>query len=182
MSKTTSSSAKFHRTRDQRGALLKSLSESLIINGSIETTVPKAKAVARYTERLIGLSLRGKGSLSTRRQIISRLPSAETAHRLIDEVAPKFSGRPGGYTRVKRTISRSGDGAQLARVSFVEEVKTKKTAQPESPKIAKDGSQKTQVDAKPQASAKSEQNTKVVASKRSGQAQVSKRTGIRGNR
>jgi len=112
---------KFHRERDQREALLKSLAESLIIHESIETTLPKAKAVVPYVEKLITKAK--KGDLHNRRQIIAALQQVSTAHKLVDEIAPKLGGRNSGYFRIKRTSLRRGDNAELARVSFVDDLK-----------------------------------------------------------
>jgi large subunit ribosomal protein L17 len=112
---------KFHRERDQREALVKGLAESLIIHESIETTLPKAKAVVPYVERLITKAK--KGGLHNRRQVISSLQQVSTAHKLVDEIAPKLGGRDSGHLRVKRTTNRRGDNAEMARVSFVDDLK-----------------------------------------------------------
>jgi large subunit ribosomal protein L17 len=77
---------KFGRERDQREALVKSLAEALIINGSIVTTLPKAKTVVPYVERLITKAK--KGDLHNRRQVIAGLQTLESAHKLVDELAP----------------------------------------------------------------------------------------------
>ncbi len=119
---------KFHRERDQREALIKSLAESLIKYEAIETTLPKAKAVVPYVERLITKAK--KGDLHNRRQIISSLHTVETAHKLVDEIAPKLKGRTSGHLRIERTESRRGDNAQLARVSFVDDLKEAPVAKP----------------------------------------------------
>lgn len=112
---------KFHRERDQRRALIKSLAESLVKYESIETTLPKAKEVVPYVERLITKAK--KGDLHSRRQVISSLQTVETAHKLVDDIAPKLKGRVSGHLRIKRTALRRGDNAQMARVSFVDELK-----------------------------------------------------------
>lgn len=112
---------KFHRERDQRSALIKSLAESLIKYESIETTLPKAKEVVPYVERLITKAK--KGDLHNRRQVISSLQTVESAHKLVDEIAPKLKGRVSGHLRIERTVLRRGDNAQLARVSFVDDLK-----------------------------------------------------------
>jgi large subunit ribosomal protein L17 len=112
---------KFHRERDQREALVKGLAESLIIHESIETTLPKAKAVVPYVEKLITKAK--KGDLHNRRQVISSLQTVSTAHKLVDELAPKLGGRNSGYFRIKRTTLRRGDNAEMARVSFVDDLK-----------------------------------------------------------
>jgi large subunit ribosomal protein L17 len=111
---------KLHRERDQREALIKGLADSLIKYESIETTLPKAKEVVPYVEKLITKAK--KGDLHSRRQVISSLHTIATAHKLVDEVAPKLSGRTSGHLRIERTRMRRGDNAQLARISFVDDL------------------------------------------------------------
>lgn len=112
---------KLHRERDQREALVKGLADSLIKYESIETTLPKAKEVVPYVEKLITKAK--KGDLHSRRQVISSLQTLESAHKLVDEVAPKLQGRDSGHLRIEKTRLRRGDNAQLARVSFVDDLK-----------------------------------------------------------
>lgn len=121
--------AKFHRERDQRSALIRSLVEALVLHESIETTLPKAKAVVPYVERLITKAK--KGGLHNRRQVISDLQTLEAAHKLVDEIAPKLSGRNSGHLRIERTSLRRGDNAQMAKVSFVDDLK-KEVSKPKS--------------------------------------------------
>ena len=112
---------KFHRQRDQRTALIKGLAESVIKYEKIETTLPKAKEVRPYLEKLITKAK--KGDLHNRRQVISSLSTVSSAHKLVDEIAPKLSQRNSGYLRIKRTGLRRGDNAQLAEISFVDDLK-----------------------------------------------------------
>ncbi len=112
---------KFHRERDQRNALIKGLADSLVKYETIETTLPKAKEVVPYVEKLITKAK--KGDLHNRRQIISSLQTLESAHKLVDEIAPKLKGRSSGHLRIEKTAMRRGDNAQLARVSFVDDLK-----------------------------------------------------------
>lgn len=112
---------KFHRETDQRRALMKGLADSLVKYESIETTLPKAKEVVPYVEKLITKAK--KGDLHNRRQVISDLQTVASAHKLVDEIAPKLKGRTSGHLRVVRTRVRRGDNAQLARVSFVDDLK-----------------------------------------------------------
>src|ERR1700753_1661415 len=100
---------KLHRERDQREALIKALAESLIIHESIVTTLPKAKAVVPYVEKLITKAK--KGDLHNRRQVIAALQTIQTAHKLVDEIAPKLGGRTSGHFRIVRTDNRRGDNA-----------------------------------------------------------------------
>lgn len=129
---------KFHRERDQRNALVKGLAESLVKYESIETTLPKAKEVVPYVEKLITKAK--KGDLHNRRQVISSLQTVESAHKLVDEIAPKLKGRDSGHLRVVRTRLRRGDNAELARVSFVDDLKeapvAKAVSAAEKPKAA----------------------------------------------
>ncbi len=111
---------KFGRETDQRRALIKGLATSLVEHGAIETTLPKAKEIVPYTERLITKAK--KGDLHNRRQLISGLLSLEVANKLFDEIAPKLTERNSGHLRIVRTRLRLGDNAQLARVEFVDDV------------------------------------------------------------
>lgn len=112
---------KFHRERDQRRALIKGLADSLVKYETIETTLHKAKEIVPYIEKLITKAK--KGDLHSRRQIVSSLQTVESAHKLVDEIAPKLKGRVSGHVRVTRTRVRRGDNTQLARVSFVDDLK-----------------------------------------------------------
>ena len=112
---------KLHRERDQRRALVKGLADSLVKYESIETTLPKAKELVPYVEKLITKAK--KGDLHNRRQVISKLQTVESAHKLVDEIAPKPKSRDSGHVRIEKTRARRGDNAQLARVSFVDDLK-----------------------------------------------------------
>jgi large subunit ribosomal protein L17 len=112
---------KFGRERDQRRALMKGLATSLVEHGKIETTLPKAKELVRYIEKLITKAK--KGDLHNRRQVIAKLSTQAAAYKLVDEIAPQLSGRTSGHVRVERTRVRVGDGAQLATIAFVDELK-----------------------------------------------------------
>jgi large subunit ribosomal protein L17 len=88
---------------------------------SIETTLPKAKELVPYAEKLITKAK--KGDLHNRRQVLSGLSTVTSAHKLVDEIAPKLKGRDSGHLRIEKTKLRRGDNAQLARVSFVDDLK-----------------------------------------------------------
>lgn len=113
---------KLHRERDQRRALVKGLADSLVKYESIETTLPKAKELVPYVEKLITKAK--KADLHNRRQVISGLQTLESAHKLVDEIAPKLKGRDSGHLRIEKTRTRRGDNALLARVSFVDDLKS----------------------------------------------------------
>ena len=112
---------KLGRQRDQRRALLKGLATSLVMEESIETTFPKAKELVRYIEKLITKAK--KGDLANRRAVIAGLSTQVAATKLVDQIAPQLTGRASGHVRVERTRLRVGDGAQMAIVEFVDELK-----------------------------------------------------------
>jgi large subunit ribosomal protein L17 len=126
---------KFGRERDQRAALLKGLAESLVLRESIETTLPKAKEALSYTEKLITKAK--KGGLHNRRQIIASLSTVEAANKLVDEIAPKLKNRSSGHLRLEKTTLRRGDAAQLARLSFVDDLEAKPEKKPATKPAAK---------------------------------------------
>ncbi len=112
---------KFGRERDQRRALMKGLATELVNHGKIETTLPKAKELVRYIEKLITKAK--KGDLANRRRVIAGLSTQAAANKLVDEIAPQLTARNSGHVRVERTRLRVGDGAQMATIEFVDELK-----------------------------------------------------------
>ena len=112
---------KLGRKRDQRRALLKGLATSLVMEESIETTLPKAKELVRYIEKLITKAK--KSNLANRRALIAGLSTQVAAVKLVDQIAPQLTGRTSGHVRVERTRLRVGDGAQMAVIEFVDELK-----------------------------------------------------------
>ena len=112
---------KLSRERDQRKALMVGLASSLVEHGQIETTLPKAKELRRYIEKVITKAK--QGNLAGRRQVIASLNTQMTAYRLVDDIAPLLKDRNGGYVRIQRTRLRVGDGAQMAIIEFVDELK-----------------------------------------------------------
>jgi large subunit ribosomal protein L17 len=118
---------KFHRERDQRSALIKGLADSLVIYGRIEATLPKAKEIVPYVEKLITKAKRG--DLHSRRQVISGLQTLTAAHKLVDSIAPALKARSSGYLRITRSGLRRGDNAELAVVEFVDDLSSKEEAE-----------------------------------------------------
>ena len=110
---------KFGRETDQRKALLRGLMCALILNHSITTTITKAKEMRRYTEKLITIAK--KGGLTNRRLVIARLDSIEAGNHLMDIITPAIQ-RDSGYLRIERAGFRKGDNAELATISFVDEI------------------------------------------------------------
>jgi large subunit ribosomal protein L17 len=125
---------KLHRERDQREALVKGLAESLVVHESIETTLPKAKELVPYAEKLITKAK--KGDLHNRRQVVSGLHTVASAHKLVDDIAPKLSGRTSGHLRIEKAAVRRGDNTQMARVSFVDNLHEEPAKKAVAPKAA----------------------------------------------
>ena len=111
---------KFGRERDQRTALTRGLMRSLFKYKSINTTLAKAKEIRRPAEKLITIAK--KGDLAARRLVIARLDDQETGNELIDVIAPQIK-RNSGYLRIERNGYRRGDNAEMATISFVDEIK-----------------------------------------------------------
>ena len=155
---------KFHRERDQRKALIQGLADSLVKYESIETTYHKAKEIVPYVEKLITKAK--KGDLHSRRQIIASLQTLESAHKLVDEIAPKLKGRNSGHLRVVKTRVRRGDLAQLARVSFVDDLKSAPVAKAVEAPAAK-AVAKPKTAAKPKTTAKPKPKAKAKTAKES---------------
>lgn len=110
---------------DQRKALLRSLATALIRHGQITTTKARAKAVRTEVERMITLAK--DGSLSARRRAIGYLYDKQLVHLLFDGNAEKeiasakerYASRPGGYTRIARTLRRRGDNAEMVIIELL---------------------------------------------------------------
>lgn len=111
---------KFSRERDQRKALLMQLVSNLIEHGKIETTLPKAKEIIPRIEKLITKAK--QADLAGRRQVIAGVSTLPIAYKLFDEIAPQLTKRSSGHVRLIKTGSRRGDNAEMAEVSFVDEI------------------------------------------------------------
>jgi large subunit ribosomal protein L17 len=108
---------KLGRTSSHRKALLKNLSIALITSGKIETTLPKAKELRSYFEKLITKAR--VGDSNAHRVIFSYLQDKESTKKLINEIAPEYKDRNGGYTRITKTRTRRGDAAPMAFIELV---------------------------------------------------------------
>jgi large subunit ribosomal protein L17 len=112
------SGKKLGRDSAHRKALYSNLAGALIEHGRIQTTEAKAKAVKPFAEKMITLGRRG--DLHARRQALAALRSNDVVHRLFADVAPRFSGRPGGYTRIVKLGPRQGDAAEMVYLELVD--------------------------------------------------------------
>lgn len=108
----------FGRTANQRKALLKGLVTSLFEHERIETTVAKAKEVRKIAEKIITLGI--KGDLHSKRLALSYLSNRAAMAKLFSEIAPRLSGRNGGYLRIVQTRNRVNDSAPMAVLEFVD--------------------------------------------------------------
>jgi large subunit ribosomal protein L17 len=139
---------KLGRVTEHRIAMLRNQATALIRHERIETTIPKAKELRPFVERLITIAKRGVASgdangkaLHARRLVASEIVDKAVVSKLFDEVAPRFAERPGGYTRILRVGFRRGDSAEVAHVELVGSEYNPKAAQEaeqkEAPKKAK---------------------------------------------
>ncbi len=112
-----SSGRKLSRSSSHRTALARSQATALLRHGRIKTTLAKAKNLQPYVEKLI-TTARG-GDLHARRLIAREIHDREVQRKLMDEVAPAFKERPGGYTRILKLVNRRGDGVQEALIELV---------------------------------------------------------------
>ena len=108
---------KLGRTASHRRATLRNMATALINHHQIKTTLGKAKAARSYVEKLITTGK--KDSVHARRQAFKLLQNRTLVKKLFDEIAPSFSDRNGGYTRVVKLGSRTGDGAEMAVLQLV---------------------------------------------------------------
>jgi large subunit ribosomal protein L17 len=117
---------KLGRVTEHRLALLRNQATALLRHERIETTVPKAKELRPFVERLITIAKRGVASgdangkaLHARRLVAAEVADKAVVSKLFDTIAPRFSERPGGYTRILRIGIRRGDAAEVAQIELV---------------------------------------------------------------
>lgn len=105
------------RSPSHRKALLRNMATSLFRHERITTTTARAKELRPYAERLITLARRG--DLHARRRVARRIADREVLGKLFDDIGPRYSERPGGYTRILKLGSRRGDAADMALIELV---------------------------------------------------------------
>tara|TARA_Y100000389_G_scaffold176044_1_gene187263 strand:- start:47 stop:451 length:405 start_codon:yes stop_codon:yes gene_type:complete len=126
---------KLGRKVGNRRALLMNLACQLIVHRKIKTTDPKAKELRSYIEPLITLAK--KNSLHSRRLVIKKIPKKNIVRILFEEIAPIFSDRPGGYTRITKLGYRDNDRAPVSVIEFVESIETVAVEKPAAEKSEK---------------------------------------------
>ena len=109
---------KLNRTSSHRKALLANMSAALIKHEQITTTLPKAKELRPFVEKLVTLGK--KGNLHARRLAIAKVRDKTMVAKLFDTLAPRYENRHGGYTRIMKANFRYGDGAPMAVIEGVE--------------------------------------------------------------
>jgi large subunit ribosomal protein L17 len=117
---------KLGRVTEHRISLLRNQAVALLRHERIETTVPKAKELRPFVERLITIAKRGVSAgdsngrtLNARRLVLAELADRSVVGKLFDTIAPRFAERPGGYTRILRLGIRRGDAAEVAQIELV---------------------------------------------------------------
>jgi len=141
---------KLGRVTEHRLALLRNQAIALLRHERIETTMPKAKELRPFVERLITIARRGIAAgdtggktLHARRLVLAEIPDTDVVGKLFETLAPRFADRPGGYTRILRVGYRRGDSAEVAQVELVgseynpQEKSEKEEGDADEPKKAK---------------------------------------------
>jgi len=108
---------KLGRNPSHRRALLRNLVTSILLMDRVETTVTKCKATQPLVEKMITLGKRG--TVHARRQALAFMMTPESVDRLFNVVAPRYSDRKGGYTRITRSGARKGDAAEMAFIELL---------------------------------------------------------------
>src|SRR5690348_2306137 len=133
---------KLGRVTEHRIALLRNQATALLRHERIETTMPKAKELRPFVERLItiakrGVAAAGEGNgkaLHARRLVLAEIQDRDVVGKLFETLAPRFAERPGGYTRILRVGFRRGDAAEVAHVELVGSEYNPKAAEEEAAK------------------------------------------------
>lgn len=109
---------KFGRDKNQRKALINSLALNLIVREKIKTTLPKAKELRPFIEKLVTKAK--KNDMATKKVVISKLSNRrKEVKKLFEVIAPKYGDKKGGYTRILKLGVRKADGAEMAQIEFV---------------------------------------------------------------
>lgn len=108
---------KLGRTTDHRKAMLRGMATYLLENGSVETTLTRAKEVQPLAEKMITLGK--KNTLASRRQALAFITKESVVKKLFDTIAPEYADRNGGYTQIFKIGPRRGDAAEMAIIRLV---------------------------------------------------------------
>ena len=111
---------KLGRVTPHRIAMLRNMATALFERERIRTTLPKAKELRPFAEKLITLAKRDSDRLHARRQAARHIQDPAIVKKLFDTIGARFATRPGGYTRILRLGTRHGDGAEMAYLELVD--------------------------------------------------------------
>ena len=139
---------KLGRITPHRTALLRNLATALFERERIRTTLPKAKELRPYAERLITLAKREDDRLHARRLVLRDIQDPTIVKKLFDNLGARFATRPGGYTRILRLGPRKGDGAEMAIVELLGSEYKPKTVDEKGKKEKTSGAPKAKAEAK----------------------------------
>jgi large subunit ribosomal protein L17 len=117
---------KLNRTSAHRSAMLRNMTNSLLLHEAIKTTLPKAKELRRVIEPLITLGK--KPTLANRRLAFDRLRDRDMVTKIFNELGPRYAKRPGGYTRILKFGFRLGDNAPMAYVELMDRPEVAETS------------------------------------------------------
>lgn len=117
---------KLNRTHEHRSALFANMAAALIRHEQITTTLPKAKELRPYLEKMVTMARRG--DLHSRRLLASRLRDDDMTRKLVDVLGPRYKDRAGGYLRILKAGFRYGDNAPMAVIEFVDRDESAKGA------------------------------------------------------
>ena len=110
---------KLGRTSEHRNAMLRGLVTYLLENGTVETTLARAKEVRSMAEKMITLGK--KNTLASRRAALAYITKEDVVSKLFNEIAPKYESRNGGYTQIFKMGPRRGDAAEMALIKLIED-------------------------------------------------------------
>ncbi len=130
---------KLNRTASHRKAMFANMASSLIKHEQIKTTLPKAKELRPYVEKLVTLAKRG--DLHARRKAISTIRDKDMVRKLFDTIGPRYQERDGGYIRIMKAGFRYGDNAPVAVIEFVDRDESAKGLDSGSTMIDEDDSE-----------------------------------------
>ncbi len=111
---------RLNRTSAHRQAMFANMANALIKHEQITTTLPKAKELRPIVEKLVTRAKTAKGSLHSRRLILSQIKDEDSVKKLFDVLGPRYAARKGGYTRVMKAGNRFGDNAAMAVIEFID--------------------------------------------------------------
>ncbi len=155
---------KLGRVTSHRMALLRNLATALFERERIRTTLPKAKELRPFAEKLITLAKREDGRLHARRQAARHIQDPAIVQKLFDTIGARYASRPGGYTRILRLGTRHGDGAEMAYLELVGyEYKPAGKAEKGRKEAAKDEKKDEKKEAQPKAEPKKASGRKKAA-------------------